>query len=104
MEVRFRTKDLEAYYEGNLTAIKDKNLRHDKAIHKQFIKVVAQLRAIPRMEGLYQLHGLRFKALEGDRQGTFSVRVNDRYRAILTFIEEEKCYQITCIEELVDYH
>ncbi len=41
----------------------------------------------------------RFEALEGDRIGQYSIRINDRWRICFTFTEGD-AYDV----EIVDYH
>lgn len=45
------------------------------------------------------LPGNRLEALSGDRDGQFSIRINDRWRVCFTW-EDGDAYQV----EIVDYH
>jgi proteic killer suppression protein len=51
---------------------------------------------------LYALRGLRLEQLKGDRAGQCSIRLNDQFRLILTFVTKGE--RVAIILELVDYH
>ncbi|UYY83424.1 type II toxin-antitoxin system RelE/ParE family toxin [Arthrobacter sp. YA7-1] len=51
---------------------------------------------------LRAIRSLRLKQLNGDREGTSSIRLNDQFRLILTFQSEGE--RVAVILELVDYH
>jgi proteic killer suppression protein len=44
--------------------------------------------------------GHRLEALHGDRQGQYSIRVNDRYRICFRWSDDGDAYEV----EIVDYH
>ena len=44
--------------------------------------------------------GNRLEALKGDRQGQYSIRINEQYR--ICFVWSEK--NVVCDVEIVDYH
>ena len=58
----------------------DKKHRFQPQIVKVYQRRIEQLQAAPSPETLYQLHALHFEALKGDKNGLYSVRVNDQYR------------------------
>ena len=58
----------------------DKKHRYQPQIIKRYQRRIEQLRAAPRPETLYHLNSLCFEALKGDKEGLFSVRVNNQYR------------------------
>ena len=51
---------------------------------------------------LRAIRSLRLKHLNGDREGTSSIRLNDQFRLILNFKNEGE--RVAVILELVDYH
>lgn len=57
------------------------------------------LRAAGSLGDLRVPPGNRLEALAGDRQGQYSMRINDQYRICLRF-EEGNAYDV----EIVDYH
>jgi toxin HigB-1 len=85
MEIKFRKQYLEDLYQG---IIKDKAFKSNPNLVKQYVKTVNNLRDAQKLEILYQLKSLRFKALTGDLEGLFSVRINDQYRLIFEIIRE----------------
>jgi proteic killer suppression protein len=52
-----------------------------------------------RLDDLREPAGNRLEALKGDRQGQFSIRVNDRYRICFLWQDNEP-HDV----EIVDYH
>jgi toxin HigB-1 len=59
------------------------------------------LEASPNKEALMMLPSNRFEALGGDRQGQYSIRINDKWRICFEWPdEEEHPFNI----EIVDYH
>jgi proteic killer suppression protein len=52
-----------------------------------------------RLDDLREPAGNRLEALKGDRQGQFSIRVNDRYRICFLWRDNEP-HDV----EIVDYH
>ena len=59
------------------------------------------------LEAAHDLMDLRnppsnhFKALGGDRNGQYSIRINDQWRICFTWSEERECAEDV---EIVDYH
>lgn len=51
---------------------------------------------------LAAMRSLRLEKLKGDRAGTWSIRLNDQFRLILTFKTEDD--RVVVVLELVDYH
>jgi proteic killer suppression protein len=52
---------------------------------------------------LRALRSLRLEQLAGNRAGTYSIRLNDQFRLILTFRTDEDG-RVVVVLELVDYH
>ncbi|MBD5277326.1 MAG: addiction module killer protein [Bacteroides sp.] len=62
----------------------DKKHRYQPEIVRGYQRRIQQLQAVPRSETLYTIHSLHFEALLGDREGLFSIRVNNKYRIEFT--------------------
>jgi toxin HigB-1 len=80
MEISFNNKLLEDLYVGNKVA--DKQFRSNPDLIKQYIKTVGKLRAVKKVEQLFQFHGLNYEKLKGNLAGYSSVRINKQYRLI----------------------
>jgi len=50
-------------------------------------------------QDLWTIPGNRLEALKGDREGQYSIRINDRYRICFAW-KDAKFYDV----EIVDYH
>ena len=66
--------------------------------HKARIKL-ARLGAATSMQDLQEIRGNRFEKLKGDRQGQYSLRINDQYRICFNW-ENDNAENV----EIVDYH
>ena len=66
--------------------------------HKAQIKL-ARLGAVTSMQDLQEIRGNRFEKLKGERQGQYSIRINDQYRICFKW-EEEDAVDV----EIIDYH
>ena len=60
---------------------------------------LAQLDAAATLDFLRAPPGNRLEALRGDRRGSYSIRINDRWRLCFRFVDED-AYDA----EIVDYH
>ncbi len=77
----------------------DRNFsRRFQAIEKTARVRLALLDAATSLRDL-NLPGLRLEALRGDRQGQYSIRINDRYRICFEWWEGD-AHNV----EIVDYH
>jgi proteic killer suppression protein len=87
----FRDKETQAVFEG----------RYSRRFHNIVYaaeKKLAQLDAAVELADLNRFPGNRLEALQGDRAGQYSVRVNDRFR--LCFIwKDHDAFSV----EMVDY-
>jgi proteic killer suppression protein len=71
------------------------------SIHRQAEKRLRILDAADRLETLMLLPSNRFEALQGDRKGQYSIRINDRWRICFTWpMDAQGPGEV----ELVDYH
>ena len=60
-----------------------------------------RLEAATTLRDLAALPGNRFEALQGDRKGQYSIRINDQWRVCFEWSEKSKAVENT---EIVDYH
>ena len=82
MVVTFEHTYLKDLYEKGRCS--DKKHRFQPEIIKRYQRRIDQLQSVPFPETLYKFNALHFEALKGDREGLFSVRVNDQYRIEFT--------------------
>lgn len=93
MEIHFEQEYLdELYHRGKA---KDKKHRFQPSVISRYVRCVDYLAAVLRPEELYQYNSLRFEALHGDKEGRFSIRVNDRYRIEFTLSKHEEQLTVT---------
>ena len=92
MIVSFRSKDAERLNAGE-------RVREFQAIERIILRKLRQLQIAQSIEDLRVPPGNRLEALHGDREGQYSIRVNDRYR--ICFIWSEAGPREV---EIVDYH
>lgn len=76
---------------------------HSAAIVSAFRKRVQQIAAAVDTRDLAALHSLRFKPLQGDRSGEYSLRLNDQWRLIVK-LEGEGVNKTIVIIDIEDYH
>ncbi len=104
MEIKFDKKYLsELYYTGKCS---DKKRRYQPDIARRYQRCIDLMESVPALESLYQYNALKYKALEGDKKGISSVRVNDQYRIefTVTKIETEEIVTICNILELSNHY
>lgn len=70
-----------------------------ETIGRQLQRRLAILNEATCIEDLMGLPSNRFEALRGDRDGQFSIRVNDQWRICFTFADGD-AFDV----EIVDYH
>ena len=88
MEVIFNDSELADLYEGK--KVTNKLFRSNPQLVKQFVKVINWLRAVKKIEELYQINSLNYEKLVGDWNGYSSVRLNLKYRLIFKEIVSYK--------------
>lgn len=93
MVVYFEHEYLRELFEKGCAS--DKKYRFQPDIVKRYQKRIATLMAVPSPESLYKFNSLNFEALEGDKAGRFSIRVNDKYRVEFTLNSDKEHPQIT---------
>jgi len=74
-------------------------VRRFKAIERQALRKLDMLDAAPDLRTLSTLPGNRLERLKGDREGHYSVRINDQWRIYFSW-HEGHAYDV----EIVDYH
>ena len=70
------------------------------SIVKVATRKLAQLEAAATLEFLRSPPGNRLEALKGDREGQYSIRVNDQWRICFRWVEGEGAHDV----EIIDYH
>lgn len=93
MEIHFEQEYPDELYHRGKT--KDKKHRFQPNIISRYIRCVDYLAAVLCPEELYQYNSLRFEVLHGDKEGKFSIRVNDQYRIEFTLSKHEEQLMVT---------
>ena len=70
---------------------------------KAYRKRVQQIRAATDERTFYASRSLRFEKLKGDREGEYSMRLNDQWRLIVE-LKGKAPAKVVRIVEIVDYH
>jgi proteic killer suppression protein len=73
------------------------------AIVKAYRRRMQQIRAATDERTFYAHRSLRFEKLEGDREGQYSMRLNDQWRLIVE-LRGEAPKKVVHVVEIVDYH
>jgi proteic killer suppression protein len=92
MVLTFRCKHTEALYQGHAP----KRFRSIQAVAERKLQMLDIAR---RIEDMQVPPGNRLEMLKGDRQGQWSVRINNQWRLCFRF-EDGNAYDA----EIVDYH
>jgi len=74
-------------------------VRRFKAIERQALRKLDMLDAAPDLGTLSTLPGNRLERLKGDREGQYSIRINDQWRVCFSW-REGHVFAV----EIVDYH
>jgi toxin HigB-1 len=93
----FRNKATEDINYGRTTKNSLKLL--PKTLHQKAQIKLARISAATSLEDLRGLRGNRLETLHGDREGQYSIRINDQYRICFRWLEEN-AYDV----EIIDYH
>lgn len=78
MIVSFEKDYLKELYEKGKCS--DKHHRFQPQIVRKYTRTIDLMKQLSNVMGLAQYGGLHYEALHGDKEGLFSVRVNDQYR------------------------
>ena len=87
MNVQFKNDYLEKIFQGKAVKGKPK-YSHDVCV--KFKKTVLKLQSTTSFKELGKLKSLNFESLKGKLKGLYSVRVDKKYRLILSLTEESK--------------
>jgi proteic killer suppression protein len=98
MEIAFDDESLD-----QLETDADFNGGFGDPVVKAYRKRVQQIRSATDERTFYALRSLNFEKLKGDREGQYSMRLNDQWRLILTF-EGKAPQKVVRIIEIADYH
>jgi proteic killer suppression protein len=93
----FRNKATEDINYGRVTKNSLKLL--PKILHQKAQIKLARISAATSIEDLRELRGNRLETLQGNRQGQYSIRINDQYRICFRWLQEN-AYDV----EIIDYH
>ena len=88
----FRDKQTKQLYQG-------KRVRKFQAFARQAEKRLRILDAADTLESLIRLPSNRFKALSGNRQGQYGIRINDQWRVCFEWRDDGPHNA-----EIADYH
>ncbi len=80
MDVRFRTRKLQSYYERSGEAVK----AYGEPVARKYIQRVNIIKAARDIDELKRLPALRCHQLKGKRQGQWAVNLTDYQRLIFT--------------------
>ncbi|MBK6998187.1 MAG: type II toxin-antitoxin system RelE/ParE family toxin [Lewinellaceae bacterium] len=86
MVISFNDDYLELMYSGEELPGKP---RFDDSVIKKFRKTILILEGIENVSKIHQFKGLNFEGLKGNLKGFYSVRVDKKYRLILSVQGEE---------------
>jgi proteic killer suppression protein len=75
------------------------SVRRFRAIERQALRKLDMLDAAPDLRTLSTLPGNRLERLRGDREGQYSIRINNQWRICFAW-REGHAYEV----EIVDYH
>ena len=76
--------------------------RHSRryaAIERVALRKLRQIHRVSTVEELYQPPGNKLEKLKGDREGRWSLRINDQYRICFRWSDGD-AFEV----EIVDYH
>jgi proteic killer suppression protein len=90
----YKDPDVKKLYDGN-------NVKKWAIIRRQAEKRLRVLDAANRLETLALLPSNRFEALRGNRNGQYSIRINDKWRICFRWPHDAEG---PCEVEIVDYH
>lgn len=93
----FKTRATEDINYGKVTKEALRTL--PKELHQKARIKLARLGAATSMQDLQEIRGNRFEKLKGERQGQYSLRINDQYRICFKW-ENDNAEDV----EIVDYH
>jgi toxin HigB-1 len=105
MEIKFVKEYLKNLYEGVTKPYKE--YKSNPQLVKQYVKTINKLKAITKIEQLYQLKSLHYEKKEGNLKGVSAVYVNEQYRILFTEVastSDDPTIDILEIEELSKHY
>ena len=104
MVVTFEYEYLKDLYERGKCS--DKKHRYQPQVIEKYQRRIDTLQSVESPEKLYQFNSLNFEALQGDKAGRYSIRVDLKYRIEFTLnsTEEEPVIVICNIVELSNHY
>ena len=102
MTIKFRNDYLEALYMGGDLPGKP---RFSDLVVKKFQKTILLLRQIENVSKIQQFRGLHFERLKGELKDYCSVRVDQKYRLILSVEGEDfLSAEVLTVEDLSNHY
>lgn len=98
MDVNFKNESLD-----RLETDANFNAGFGDAIVKAFRKTMLHIRAASDERTFYARRSFNFEKLKGDRDGQYSMRLNEQWRLIVE-LQGEAPNKIVLIIEITDYH
>jgi proteic killer suppression protein len=92
--VNFKSEETKLIFEGS------QSRHHPPDIQSVALRKLLILNAAVSINDLRVPPGNRLKKLEGDREGQYSIRINDQWRICFIWTDEGNADQV----EIVDYH
>ncbi|MGH7535820.1 MAG: type II toxin-antitoxin system RelE/ParE family toxin [Gemmatimonadales bacterium] len=83
VQVRFRTRQLQRCYES----IADATREWGAEVARRYVERVSILHTVDSIEDLHRITPFRFHPLRGDHRGQYALRLTDRARLIVTFVQ-----------------
>lgn len=99
MRIEFDDKDLRRLYEDRTFRLR----QFGPDITKQYRKAIGVVVAARDERDIRALKSLRLEKLRGDRDGQHSIRLNDQWRLILEFRQDDQG-RVVVIVSISDYH
>lgn len=94
MIVGFKSKETKLIFDGSVS------LSYPQDIQTIALRKLLLIDAATSINDLRVPPGNRLKKLEGDREGQYSIRINDQWRICFLWTDENNADQV----EIVDYH
>jgi toxin HigB-1 len=98
MDIEYDDESLEL-----LASNPDYDAGFGRDVVKAFRKRIQVIRAAPDERDFRALKSLHFEKLQGQREGQYSMRLNDQWRLILKFVTRERGKTVVVIA-IDDYH
>ena len=100
MNILFGKDNLKELYEKGMCT--DRKHWFQPQVVSKYRKTVDLIESTTVMEDLFRFHSLHFESLHGDKEGLYSVRMNDQYRLEFTlgFTGSESVVTVCMLVEL----